>query len=253
MKNFFLDISYKGTNYHGSQFQNNAISVMDTFQNAVKSVVKDISFTLKACSRTDSGVHANSFCISMLCDCGINPEGLKRGLNSFLPDDIAVNICKEVPLDFHARYSCKGKRYIYKIWNSETKNPFLSDLSLHYKRHIDAELLNSEAKSFIGTYDFKAFSGKKCTLEDTIRTIYDCKVARDGDMVIVSVSGDGFLYNMVRIIVGTLLAINEGRRPLGSVKAIIESKNRKNAGETASPVGLYLDKVFYDESSFLLK
>lgn len=225
---------------------------MDTFQSAVKRVVKDIPFTLKACSRTDSGVHANSFCISMLCDCEIAPIGLKRGLNSYLPDDICVNDCKEAPLDFHARYSCKGKRYIYKIWNAETKNPFIGDLALHYRRKIDVDALNKEAKDFIGTYDFKAFSGNKCTVDDTIRTIYDCSVKREGDMVIVSVSGDGFLYNMVRIIVGTLLALNEGRREKGSVKEIIKSGNRKMAGETAPPHGLYLDEVFYDEESFAL-
>ena len=247
MRNIFFKISYKGTNYHGSQFQKNAVSVMDTFQTAVKKIIKNVDFQLKACSRTDAGVHANAFCISMITDCNIACEALKKGLNSALPCDISVLECKEASQDFHARYSCTGKKYIYKIWNSDVKNPFLGDLAYQYKYTIDEKMLNKQAKDFIGTYDFKAFSGSKCELEDTVRTIYDCSVIRDGNMIIISVKGDGFLYNMVRIIVGTLIAISAGLREKDSIKTIILSKDRKRAGATAPACGLYLDEVYYNE------
>ncbi|MEG1994239.1 MAG: tRNA pseudouridine synthase A, partial [Oscillospiraceae bacterium] len=142
MRNIFFKISYKGTNYHGSQFQKNAISIMDTFQSAIKKIIKDAEFQLKACSRTDAGVHANSFCINMITECCISCDALKKGLNSALPCDIAVLECRDVSEDFHARYSCKGKRYIYKIWNSDVKNPFLGDLAFQYKYKIDEDKLN---------------------------------------------------------------------------------------------------------------
>ena len=169
-------------------------------------------------------------------------------LNRYLPDDVAVTAVREVGEDFHARYSCKGKEYVYKIWNSRVRNPFLHGLSLHYRYDMDVDRLHQEAQSFVGTHDFTSF----CTLDkrekgDFTRTVQYCSVKRDGDLVTFTVAADGFLYNMVRIMVGTLLAMNNGRIPFGTMSDIINAENRKSAGPTAPACGLYLNKVFYDD------
>ena len=155
--------------------------------------------------------------------------------------------CAEVPEDFHARYSCKGKRYVYKIWNAPYMSPFYRGTALHYPRELDADFLDAVCTDFIGKHDFSAFAGAQNTQEDCTREIYCCSVERDDELVTFSVTGDGFLYNMVRIMVGTLLEINEDKIAPDAIPEIIELKDRKNAGRTALPEGLYLDYVIYDE------
>ena len=154
--------------------------------------------------------------------------------------------CKEVPLDFHARYSCVSKEYIYKIWNSEVRNPFLDGYALHYRYKIDEEMLNKAAQAYVGSHDFTSF----CTLDnremgDMTRNVKSFSVTRDGELVTMKVEADGFLYNMVRIMVGTLLRVQQGKIPADGIAKIIEKKDRKYAGKTAVACGLYLDKVNY--------
>ncbi len=200
---------------------------------------------VKGCSRTDSGVHAGEYCVSLDTDMNIEPENAVLALNTYLPEDIAVIGCKEVPTDFHPRYNCKSKRYTYKIYNGKIRNPFLRNYAYHYRWKIDEEYLNREAQAFLGTHDFSGFCSIKSDVEDTVRTINDVKVYREGDTVFFEVEGDGFLYNMVRIMVGTLLFINEGKIKEGELASVIDSKDRKRAGKTAPPQGLYLSKVNY--------
>lgn len=169
-------------------------------------------------------------------------------LNAVLPDEIAVISCRQVDEDFHARFDCKGKEYIYIINNSPVKDPFLVGRAYHYKYKLDESFLSRQAQDFVGTHDFAALCASGSCVKDTVRTVYDFKVEREGDKVIFKISGDGFLYNMVRIAVGTLLDISRGKIPEGSVKEIIQSKDRKNAGVTAPACGLYLNKVFYGEN-----
>lgn len=245
MRNLLITISYDGSCYHGWQVQKNALTVQEVFQEALYKILKEKP-DIKACSRTDSGVHANMFCISMQTEHPIPSERLKGALNRFLPLNMAVLDCKEVQLDFHARYSCKGKRYIYKIWNSPVRNPFLGDYALHYRWHIDEQLLNKSAQDFVGRHDFTSF----CTvdnrkMDNMERTITHFSVERQGDMVIMSVEADGFLYNMVRIMVGTLLKIQQGKIPADGIPAIFEKKSRNHPGITAPPQGLYLEQVNY--------
>lgn len=204
------------------------------------------NFSVKGCSRTDSGVHANMYCINILTTHKISPERLKAAMNRFLPLDIVVNSAQEVSLDFHARYSCKSKEYIYKIWNSQERNPFLNGYALHYRYELDVEKLNSAAKAYIGTHDFTSF----CTLDkrekgDFTRTVTSFHVTRDGKMVEMRVEADGFLYNMVRIMVGTLLRVAQGKIEANEISNIIKGKNRKLAGPTAPACGLYLNRVNY--------
>lgn len=244
MRNLLLTIQYDGSNYHGWQVQKNALSVQEVFQNAVEKVFLK-RLDVVGCSRTDAGVHANMYCLTIKTDMDITDYGVIMALNSNLPKDIAVIDCKEVDGDFHPRYSCKSKEYIYKIYNGKIRNPFYSNYALHYRYDIDVDYLNRECKAFIGTYDYSGFSSSKCDVEDTVRTVNNCEVWRQGDMVYFRVEADGFLYNMVRIMVGTLIFINEGKIKKGQLKEIIQSKDRSLAGRTALPQGLYLNKINY--------
>lgn len=244
MRNLLITIKYDGSAYHGWQVQKNALTVQEVFQNAVEKVFLS-RLDVKGCSRTDTGVHANMYCVSLKTDMDIAPYGIIMALNSNLPRDIAVVDCREVDDDFHPRYSCKSKEYIYKIYNGRIRNPFDADYALHYNRPIDAEYLNREAQAFVGKYDYSGFCSANSDVEDTVRDVKSFSVWREGDYVYFKVEADGFLYNMVRIMVGTLLFVNEGKIKEGELKDVIFSKDRKRAGKTASPNGLYLNKINY--------
>lgn len=244
MKRFLLTIQYDGTNYHGWQVQKNALTVQEVVQNAIEKVFGE-RLDVIGCSRTDSGVHANNYCLSFDTDMNISPSNVILALNGFLPKDVAVKKCREVSPDFHPRYSVKDKEYLYKINNAEVRDAFLANYSYYYHRKIDAEYLDREAKAFIGTHDFIGFCSSKTDVEGTVRTVKAFDVWREGDMVYFKVSADGFLYNMVRIMVGTLLFVNEGKIKQGELVDVISSKDRKRAGKTAQPQGLYLNKINY--------
>lgn len=241
-----MEVSYNGTAYHGYQVQANAVTVAETLQDAIEALLK-VREPIVGCSRTDAGVHANSFFFHMKTEARIPCENFVLAMNCSLPGDIAVLSCREVSPDFHARYCAKGKEYVYKVWNSAVKNPFLQHLALQYPYPIDEKQLNEAAKKLIGTHDFKAFCAQGGKEMDTVRTIYDFHVKREGDMVLFTVRGNGFLYNMVRIMVGTLLKVQEGKITANEIAEIIESRDRKRAGNTVQPQGLYLNRVFYGD------
>ncbi len=245
IRNLKITISYDGKDLHGWQIQQNAVTVQQRFQEAVNSVLQ-YTPDIKGCSRTDTGVHANMYVISMKTHHKITCERLKAALNRYLPLSIVVKDVCEVDQDFHARYSCKGKRYVYKILNTEIRDPFCVGYALHYRYPIDVKALNSAAQAYVGTHDFTSF----CTLDkrekgDFVRTVKSFSVYREEQFVCMSVEADGFLYNMVRIMVGTLLKIQQGKLSHDSIPQIISSLNRKEAGPTAPACGLYLDEVFY--------
>lgn len=244
MKKLAITIQYDGSNYHGWQVQNNAATVQQTFQDAVEKVFLK-RLDVKGCSRTDSFVHANMYVLTLETDMNISNEGVIMALNSKLPNDIAVIDCKECENDFHPRYSCKSKEYIYKIYNGKRPNAFLPKYAFYYRRNIDADYLNREAQAFVGTFDYSGFCSAKSDVEDTVRSVKSFSVWRQGDMVYFKVEADGFLYNMVRIMVGTLLFVSEGKIKEGELSSVILSKERKRAGKTAPPQGLYLNKINY--------
>lgn len=246
MRNFKVKMAYDGSAYHGFQRQDNALSVQEVVEEALKKLFLQ-EITIFGCSRTDTGVHANEYYFSFKCeeDIKINSRGIIFGLNSKLPDDIAILECEEAPEDFHARYNCIGKEYKYIIHNSEIRDPFLRTRVYKYWYPIDEKLLDKAAKYFVGTHDFRSFCSNANEKENTIRTIHSFNVERDGDKVIMTVSGDGFLYNMVRIMVGTLLFVNEKKISESDIPEIMKKKDRRFAGRTASASGLYLNKVFY--------
>ncbi len=243
--------AYRGTNYHGFQIQNNAVTVQEVLQKGV-SVVLNEKVSIIGCSRTDTGVHANQFCFNVHTNSQINTRGFIRGVNGHLPDDISILSCEEVPENFHARFDCKGKEYIYKIHCSESKNPFASDLMLHYRRKLDLDAIRKASSYFVGTHDFSSFCADCTNVSTTIRTIYSLEIENYGDTVIVLVKGDGFLYNMIRIIVGTLIDVSEGRFLPDDIPEIITAKNRLRAGRTAMAHGLYLNRVFYNEKELFV-
>lgn len=244
MTNYKVTIAYRGTAYHGFQIQEDVPTVQGVVEDAIYKLIGE-RVTINGCSRTDAGVHANEFVFNVSLDSTINERGIIYGLNGVLPPDIAVLSCEIANDDFHARYDCRGKEYVYIIHNSEIKSPFYADTAYRSWYPIDAEKLNTACKDFIGTHDFKSFCATACDKEITVRTIYDFKVEREGDLVKFTVSGDGFLYNMVRIMVGTLLFINDGKLAADSIPEIISSLDRTRAGKTVPPQGLYLNKVYY--------
>lgn len=244
MKNFKVTMSYLGTKYHGFQVQPDLVTVQGTVEKAIYKLLGE-EVTINGCSRTDAGVHANRFVFNVFLETDITPRGLIFGLNGVLPPDISIIECEQAPNDFHARFDCKGKEYVYIIHNSEIKSPFLSDTAYRSWFPIDEKKLDLASKDFIGTHDFKSFCSTACDKEITVRTIYDFRVEREGDLVKFFVSGDGFLYNMVRIMVGTLLFINDDKLSTDSIPKIISSCDRTKAGKTVPPQGLYLNKVFY--------
>lgn len=246
MRNLLLTLCYDGREFHGWQIQKNALSVQQVLQDSLTKIIGE-SWDVKGCSRTDSGVHANMYCACVKTEHPIEAKRLKAALNRYLPKAVAVSDCTEMPLEFHPRYSCTGKQYVYKIWNAEVRNPFLEGYALHYRYNLDTELLNKAAQSYVGKHDFTSF----CTLDnrtpgDFTRTVKMFSVEKDGNNVYMTVQADGFLYNMVRIMVGTLLRVAQGKIKPDEIEKIIESKCRKNAGPTAPACGLYLNKVFYE-------
>ena len=202
---------------------------------------------VKGCSRTDTGVHARRFCCSFHTEHTIPPERLVAALNHFLPRDVSVLACREVPADFHARYSCRGKEYEYQIWNHPVRNPFLRDRALHYYYSLDLDRLNAAAGAFIGRHNFTSFCSADARVKgDLSRTITCSQWRREGDLVAYRVSADGFLYNMVRILVGTQLWVAAGKLAASDMHGILSAEDRNAAGPTAPAAGLYLNRVFYD-------
>ena len=244
MQRLLLTLRYDGSRYHGWQVQKNGITVQETLQDAVEQLT-GIRSGLTGCSRTDAGVHAEMFCCAFDTASPLRGEKMVKALNAHLPRDIAVYGCREVEADFHPRYAALGKRYVYRIWNAPERNPFWEGRALHCRRPLDAAFLNEQAAAYVGTHDFASHQAAGSTVEETIRTVRRAEVERRGEMVLFTVEADGFLYNMVRIMVGTLLGLQAGSLEAGSIPAIVESGSRERAGATAPACGLYLDHVFY--------
>lgn len=244
-RNILLTIAFHGAAFHGSAVQKNAATVQGALQPVLERILCE-PLALKCCSRTDAGVHARMFCISFKTSSALACGRLHAALSGgALPDSISALGCREVPPGFHARYSCLGKQYEYIIHNSAVRNPFAMNLCVRRPEPIDAALLHAQAQDFVGTHDFSSFCASGGSVEDKVRTITSCAVRRDGAYVVLEVSGDGFLYHMVRIMVGTLLEIGNGRKPKGCIPGILDARDRRRAGFTAPPEGLYLARVHY--------
>lgn len=247
MRNLMVKLKYDGKNFCGWQVQDGLRTVQSVFQETLWDVLKEKT-PIHGCSRTDSGVHANEFCVSFRTECAIPCERLPLALNAKLPSDISAFGCAEVPDSFHARYNCRGKQYRYLILNSQMRDPFLHTRALWYKYPLNAEFMDAQAQDYIGTHDFSAFCSSGSDVDDKVRTVCQCNVRRlndNPDMLEFTVTADGFLYNMVRIMVGTLLQMSAGKIKEDTIPCIIASCDRGRAGFTAAACGLYLNKVLY--------
>ena len=251
----FLKIAFLGTNYCGYQVQNNAVTVQQML-NEASARVFGFECDVVGCSRTDSGVHANEFCLTVSQKSGsglehnIPMDKIPLAYNAYLPDDISVFYAEMLENSFHPRYDVKYKEYVYKIWNGKFKNPFLSDRAYKCPFYINedtVEKMNIAAKNFIGKHDFTAFMAKGSKITDATRTVFYAEVLGENDMIIFKVAADGFLYNMVRIMVGTLLDVARSSIFPEEINSIILSKKRECAGATAPACGLYLNRVSYEE------
>lgn len=244
LKNIKLIVEYDGTNYCGWQRQRNNSTVQQTIEEAINEITGE-QVKLIGCSRTDSGVHAKMYVCNFSTNSTIPPDKMGIVINHRLPEDIVILNSEEVDSSFHSRYCSKGKMYSYTILNRSERAAIGRNYAYQYSRNIDIEAMRKASVYFLGKHDFSAFKSTGSSVKDNIRTIMQIKVENDGDYIKIYVAGDGFLYNMVRIIVGTLLLVGEKKISPQYIEEIIESKDRNKAGKVVPARGLCLEKVFY--------
>lgn len=243
-RNILLKIEYDGTNYSGWQTQKNAKSIQSTIETAIKRITGKKP-DLISCGRTDTGVHALGQIANFKTTSDILLYKLQRGLNSVLPKDIVIKEIREAPLKFHSRFDARSKVYTYTILNG----PAPAAISRNYVHHVPYKLnfglMRREAKCLVGRHDFKSFQAADKIERSSVRTIKRLNIKKAGNSMKITVEADGFLYNMVRNIVGTLIEMGRGRFKPGSVAKILKAKDRKLAGPTAPAMGLCLMEVKY--------
>ncbi len=249
MMKILLTISYLGSAFHGWQVQPGCRTVQATLQAACEELF-GCAVDVTGCSRTDAGVHANRFCASVSAKTGdfthhIPADRITAALNVKLPRDLSVIEAREVGDGFHARYDVISKEYEYLIRDGLPRSPFYEDRAWQIPRRLDESLMNDACVHFLGKHDFGGFMASGSDIADTVRTIHAFCVYREGELLHIRVSADGFLYNMVRILTGTLVALAEGKIGMDALPAIIESRDRARAGNTAPAHGLYLNSITY--------
>ena len=244
MRRIQLIVEYDGTNYAGWQRQANALAVQQVLEERLKKLTGE-AIVLHGASRTDAGVHALGQSAHFDTESRIPGEKFNYALNALLPRDIRVRESRDVPSDFHARFSTKGKRYRYLFWDAPHAGALNRNTHAHSIYPLDDARMRAEARALIGRHDFAAFAASGSVVKDTVRTIWRADVDRDGHEVRLTVEGSGFLYNMVRIIAGTLRDIGSGKLAPGALARAIETGDRLDLGVTAPAHGLTLMEVFY--------
>lgn len=245
MRNIRLTISYKGTAYAGWQKQKNAVSIEEKISDAITAVTGE-KITLYGAGRTDAGVHALAQTANFFTLSNIPAERFKFALNAHLPMDIRVMKSEEAPMDFHSRYSAHEKIYEYRIFRGEVASPFYNEISWQVPYQLDISEMKKASHFLIGEHDFRCFMASGSGAKTTVRRIDTIDFYENGPLLIIQFMGNGFLYNMIRIIVGTLEEIGRGKRDAESMKKILESRDRLQAGVTAPAKGLLMKAVLYD-------
>lgn len=249
VRNVKLTIAYDGTNYHG--FQEQCGTGLQTIQETLEKCLAKIAgkkIRVYGAGRTDAGVHARGQVVNF--DCSGWPVPVDRiplALNSVLPEDIVVVSAEEVPEDFHARFSALAKLYRYSILNSRQRSPFLRLYSLFEPRPLDIDAMQKAGKLLVGRHDFKSFQAAGSTVKSTVREMYQCNVESKGSLVEITFSANGFLYNMARIMTGTLIQVGLGKMSFSEIQNLLEAGNRALAGPTVPPQGLCLEEVKYKQ------
>ncbi|KAB3528858.1 tRNA pseudouridine(38-40) synthase TruA [Alkaliphilus serpentinus] len=244
MRNVKIIIEYDGTNFSGWQQQPNGRTVQEEVVKALRKVTGE-DIKVNGSGRTDAGVHAKGQVANFLTESSIPTPRIPLALNSLLPEDISILEATDVADDFHSRYSVIGKRYYYQVLHGCNRRPLLRNYSYHISKGLDLKLMKEASQLFIGEHDFKAFMSSGSSVTNTVRKINKIDFIEDHNLVKMIFSGNGFLYNMVRIMVGTLIEVGLNKRPLEGIVEALETGDRNLAGPTAPPQGLYLDKVFY--------
>lgn len=250
MRNIALKLTYDGSAYHGWQVQKRDCTVAETLELALSPIVGH-PVKLTGAGRTDAGVHAETYIANFHTTSRIPCERLPLAVNSRLPSDIVVTKASEVPTEFNAIGSCLKKEYTYRIYNSRIRDPFLRDRVWFYPKHLDEAIMQRAASYFVGTHDFAAVRSVGTETKTTVRTVHYFEIAREGTRISCRVCADGFLYNMVRAMVGSCVYAAEGKFAPEDIPAILAGKDRTEAGPTAPPQGLYMTKLWYEEDYIL--
>jgi tRNA pseudouridine38-40 synthase len=248
MRRIKLILEYCGTRYHGWQVQPNALSVQACLESALSKITNG-PVRLHAAGRTDAGVHALGQVAHFDTASTLPLQALQRGLNSLLPDDIAVLQVTEVPLDFHARYAARQKTYAYVVHNHPVRSAFAAPYTWYVPQPLDVPAMRRAAQVLVGRHDFSAFRASSCAARSPVRCVSRVAVKRRAARIFFMLCADGFLQHMVRNIVGTLIDIGRGKIPAEAMTAILQSRQRQRAGPTAPPQGLFLVRVRYDASA----
>jgi tRNA pseudouridine38-40 synthase len=245
MRNILITLEYDGTNYHGWQRQKNAVGIQEVVETAIEKVTGE-AVTLIASGRTDAGVHAFDQKANFKTDSCLPADKFSPALNGILPADIRVIDSRQVDMSFHARYSATGKKYRYRIYNGPNRPAIYRNYCVFIPIRLDVDAMFQGALLLKGRHDFSSFCGSGSCVKSRIRTIKTIELIRERNMIDLVVEADGFLYNMVRIIAGTLVQVGKGKLEPSAVKEILDGRDRRLAGPTLPPHGLFLEKVYYD-------
>lgn len=244
MRNIKILIAYDGTAYHGWQNQLKRATIQETIENALRVVMKQ-KVDLTGSGRTDSGVHALGQVANFKADTKIPEDKIKIALNANLPADIRILDSVDVSMDFNARFNALDKTYMYQIYNDKVSNPFYSRYSYFVPQILDVGKMEEALELIVGTHDFKGFMASGSQTKTTVRTVYDAYLIKEGNLIKIYIKGNGFLYNMVRIIAGTLIDIGKGLKDSSCIERALIEKDRTVLGQTAAPEGLFLINVNY--------
>lgn len=245
MRNIKLTIEYDGKRYLGWQRLGDSDN---TIQGKIEGVLTQLTgekIEIIGSGRTDAGAHARGQVANFKTETTMEREKMLDFMNRYLPQDIIIKKVEDVPERFHARYNTTGKKYSYYVWNDAIPSAFERYYSLHYHQPLDIDKMNQACSLLVGSHDFLGFSSLKKMKKSTVRTIDELSIQREGNLLHFTFVGDGFLYNMVRIIMGTLLEIGAGTMEVSAIEEIFKNRIRQHAGETAPSHGLFLDEVYY--------
>ena len=245
MRNIKIIIEYDGKSFNGWQKQPDKLNIQGEIERAIFEITGE-TVDVIASGRTDAGVHSLGQTANFKMENDMPLEKIPLAINSKLKKSIRVQSAEEVDERFHSRYNCTGKKYRYVINNALIESALYRDFELHISNKLDIEKMRQAIKYFVGKHDFSAFKSSGTSSKNSVREIYKAEIIQDGERVKIELTGSGFLYNMVRIISGTLVDVGLGKIEPDAIPGIIESQNRDNAGKTLPPQGLYLVEVYYN-------
>jgi tRNA pseudouridine38-40 synthase len=244
MRTILLKIEYDGTAYVGWQVQANGLAVQGVVESALAQLLRR-EVRIHSSGRTDAGVHARGMAAHFLTESLLPLQAFREGVNRFLPDDVVIREARDMPEGFHARFSARGKWYRYTIYHHEVRSPLAARTAWHLRGALDLEQMRRAAAHLRGEHDFRAFRSSSCVARTTVREIFEVGIQVDREFIHIDFKGSGFLKNMVRMLVGTLVEVGQGRRPAADLAKLLQGEPGLACGPTAPPHGLCLEEVWY--------